>query len=291
MPLLVPVSRWLQNRTSLAGSPSLAMDSDESLVLIPPRFEEAMETLVPDKAPEGHIGFFTSGSTGTPKVHFLARTSLRKNAVLSALAFDLKPTDRVLILASPWHIAGFTWFLAAEAAGAIVKLAIPHINDVPRFYEVLSAFRPTVLFAVPSVLHALLQQKIPFVHHIAIGGGPLPAEDYERLRTVCDLFTQAYGQTEAGGLISLATRDAQHLDNSFFRCVGFPPSEIVVSCEGTPDNPQSVWVQTPCGIKTSFYDTRDIGWMDASGALYVIGRKESGGNCNALTGVSMVLHK
>lgn len=287
----MPVERWFSNRTTLPDAISLAMDADATLALIPPRFEEAVEELVPEKGPEHAIGFFSSGTTGLPKVHFIDRRKLSMNAVLSARQFGLKPHDRVLILASPWHIAGFTWFCAAEKAGAEVQIRVPHIDHISSFATLISSFQPTVLFAVPSVIHALVQQGMPYVPHIIAGGAPIALEDLEKLNESCSWITQAYGQTEAGGLLSSVTFPADQAGKAFLRNAGFPPAEIVLSCAGTQDNPQPVLAQSPTAIVSGQYETGDLGWTDASGALYVVGRKESRGNCNSLSGISMVLHK
>ncbi len=267
------------------------LKATSSCVLVPPRFEEIADEVIPEELPEQSIGFFSSGTSGLPKVHLLSREKLHLNAALSVPVFGLSSADRVLILASPWHIAGFTWFAAAEQAGATVKISAPYLDKLDTFSARIAEFNPTVLFAVPSVLHALLDRNMPFVPHIAVGGAPVPVEDFPKLKTRCDRFTQAYGQSEAGGLLSAASMSTEKLDASFFRCVGVPGNGISLFCDGIPGEAKPILALSPSAVDSAVYVTGDIGWKDAEGNLCGMGRKENAGNCNSLTGISMVLHK
>lgn len=267
------------------------MADSGSALLVPPRFEEIADELIPEIVPDNALGFFSSGTSGLPKVHFISREKLHANAACSAPAFGLSSYDRVLILASPWHIAGFTWFAAARQAGASVSIHTPFLDAVSSFAGLIEREKPTVLFAVPTVLHALLKEKLPVIPHIAVGGAPVPVEDFPAVQDICLRFSQAYGQSEAGGLLSVASIASEHLSSAFFRCVGNAPSGVEILCSGTPGDAQPVFAKSVSAVSDTTYDTGDLGWFDSAGRLFIIGRKESGGNCNSLTGISMVLHK
>lgn len=267
------------------------MEFSNPAVLVPPRFESLIPELDFSGVGENSLGFFSSGTTGMPKIHALSREKLAWNAGVSSRAFGLTANDRVLILASPWHIAGFTWYAAALHAKSTVRIEIPHISRLPQFAAIIAAFRPTVLFVVPSVLHALLETGFEPVSHIISGGAPVPSEDLQIMHRFCGRLTQAWGQTEAGGLLTFSTRDASTIDLSCFRNVGKPAPGVQLLCYGTEAEPQMVFAQSPSAASDDWYETGDLGWKNSAGDLYLFGRKVQKGNCNSLTGVSMVLHK
>lgn len=277
------------------------MEADLHQLLIPPKFSDEESTVSENEfefSDEPLIGLFSSGSTGQPKTIFNAKKHVIENSRASIDHFGFKKDQKLLILASPWHVAGLTWAMAAEIVGADYKILPPYADKIEKFHHLILDFKPDILCTVPSVLSLLLDFKDWHVPHIIAGGASLEPELYPKLENATNIITQAYGQTESGGLISsisLSPSDAN--PERDFNNVGKPLSQITLSLQErankSEDNSKSIVLNSPYAINEGSYQSGDLGFMDDNGNLHITGRsdKKDGGNCNALTGMTMVLHK
>ncbi len=270
------------------------LNSEKSILAIPPRFEEAEVTILPPPSnSEKYIGLFSSGSTGEPKCLWNKQSNLNVNAEISVKAFSIQRNDRLLILASPWHVAGLSWAAMAEVAGSSWEIVTPYVKNSAQWIDIIKNFNPTLLLTVPSVLRYLAEYDNWFVPRIAFGGASLDQGDYELLKGHCDSVIQAYGQTEAGGLISLSERKLSDANPKIdFNDVGKAPSEFEITCLGTMEKPDTVFLTSSSSVSDEKYDTGDLGFFDENGNLHLTGRKnDSSGNCNMITAVTSVAHK
>jgi len=265
-----------------------------SALMIPPRFDELeLET---DNLPDTTrkmVGLFSSGSTGTPKCIWNYYDNLLHNAAISQKMFDISAGNRLLIIASPWHVAGLSWCLMAEQARARYKIITPKIKDSDQWVDEIRAVEPDYLFTVPTVLRYLYKAGNWNIPAVAYGGASIEPKDYHDLKKHCKTVYQAYGQTEAGGLIAVHKRPAeQSPDPHEHQCCGYPPLQYEIICDGTSEYPQPIYLHSPTSIYDGSYNTGDLGYKDSHGRLYISGRTdEQQGNCNMITAVTSVAHK
>ena len=264
------------------------------MLLIPPRFEELEITdqSVP-KPNEKRVGLFSSGSTGTPKCIWNSLGNLKQNGALSINMFRVTPEDRILIIASPWHVAGISWSLMAEQAGAEYRTVTPSIDDAKKWPDLIRSYRPTHLMTVPSVLRYLYEDENWHVPRISYGGASIQPGEYSKLERHCERLFQGYGQTEAGGLIAVHERGMDRPQGTHeHQCCGYPPDEFTITCEGTPESPDAIILESPTSIYNKPYNTGDLGFRDSKKRLHVTGRNDdTKGNCNMITAVTSVMHK
>jgi acyl-coenzyme A synthetase/AMP-(fatty) acid ligase len=270
------------------------MHAKDHKLLIPPRFEE-LDLRVDQPADDGvRIGLFSSGSTGKPKCIWNRRQNLLLNGERSREMFSLDPSDRVVILASPWHVAGLTWALMAELAGVDYQMVIPRTRESEQWGERIAEYQPTKLFTVPTVLRYLVQQNNWHCPTIAYGGASIEPEMYKQLRPFGTTLVQAYGQTEAGGLIAAHHHDLSEVPYQYESiCCGQPPRGVRLECRSSDaEHPAPIKVLSPTAIYEHWYDTGDVGFIDEHGNLNITGRKEKKhGNCNMISSVTSIAHK
>jgi acyl-coenzyme A synthetase/AMP-(fatty) acid ligase len=270
------------------------MQADQNTLLIPPKFQElqlGIETPVKD---EVEIGLFSSGSTGAPKCIWNTRQNLLLNGELSRETFGLTLDDRVLILASPWHVAGLTWALMAELASVDYKMVVPHVQESEKWGELINKYKPTFIFTVPTVLRYLVQQDHWSCDNIAYGGAPIEPEMYAQLRPFTRTLYQAYGQTEAGGLIAAHIHDMAKEPYEWEAiCCGKSPEGIILECNSSDfDDPAPIRLLSKTAVFDDWYETGDYGFINSEGNVHITGRKEQKhGNCNMISSVTSIAHK
>jgi len=176
-----------------------------SQLLIPPRYQ-GMELRVEQPPSDGkYIGLFSSGSTGVPKCIWNKQEHLLLNGRLSAEAFEVGPRHSLLMLASPWHVAGFTWALMAEQLDCEYVFISTVKGDHSLWLKTVQDTTPDYLLTVPAVLRALYDENW-FAENVVYGGYSIKFEEYQKLSPHCSVMFQGYGQTEAGAL-SRAIKD------------------------------------------------------------------------------------
>lgn len=270
------------------------LQSQENSLIIPPRFEEAEIAITePNPHSDLQIGLFSSGSTGNPKCLWNSKSNLLRNAEISFRKFKIQPSERILILASPWHVAGLSWAMMADIHNIFYQIETPFVKNAARWVSIIKEFKPTLILTVPSVLRYLAEYDDWFVPRIGFGGASLQSEDYNKLEGHANVVIQAYGQTEAGGLVSLYEKNLSDIDpESEANCVGKPPAEFSIETKGTAENPSDVFFISPTAVYAEKYHTGDLGYWDESGNLHLSGRvDDGGGDCNMITAVTSVAHK
>jgi len=252
--------------------------ADTSVLLIPPRLNKD-DVDVPEPPTQGvYVGLFSSGTLSDhPNVHWILREKLLLNAKMSAQAFQIHADDRLLILASPWHVAGLSWRLMGLQLGAHTELYTPYQAALPQYADRLSRFSYTHVLTTPLILRTLMALATWQVEVIICGGAPFDKSDFNLLPGHCASLINAYGQTECGGLISLKRLASdQWIREDQTQCVGHPPEAIRIRCMGTQDSPGPIYVQSPTAIIEGWTDTGDHGYLDDKGDLFIFKRKKDG---------------
>ena len=245
---------------------------------------------------------FTSGTTGEPKAAVLRHRHLT-SYVISTLEFMGAAEDEAaLVSVPPYHIAAVSAVLTSTYLGRRVV----HLQSFTPEEWVRLARDEAVTHAmvVPTMLGRVLDlleaqgERLPHLRHLSYGGGPMPAATIERaLRLLPHVdFVNAYGLTETSSTIAVLTPDDHRAvlasDDPLVRrrlgSVGRPLPSIELSIRDPAGQPVAagaegeIWVRGEqvsgeyLNVKSQrqegWFPTKDYGWLDAEGFLYLGGR-------------------
>ncbi|MDX1946073.1 MAG: class I adenylate-forming enzyme family protein [Pirellulaceae bacterium] len=268
-PVVIPDSQVLSQTAPPAREPTVAAD-DPGLIL------------------------YSSGTTGWPKgvVHSHANVA---SALAGLAACWRMSSDDVVVNALPlFHIHGlaFATHMTWLAGGCVA------IEDAFEPAETLAAIgRGTVFMAVPPMYYRLLDdprfrpaaKTWPNVRLFTCGSAPIRTEVLPELESILGRpVINRYGMTEAFVITSLPLAGPWPSGS-----VGLPLAGVelrVTRDDGTSASPGEVggvairgpnlfrqyWQQpaaTAAAFATGWFDTGDLGTLDANGMLTLVGRK------------------
>ena len=246
--------------------------------------------------------FHTGGTTGMPKVAQHRVSGMIYNGWIGhRLLF--RETDNLLCPLPMFHVfAAYPVLMSVIAAGAHVIFPTPagYRGDgvVDNLWRLIHRWKITYLIAVPTALSALMQRPvnadISTLRGTFSGSAPLPVELYKRFEAATGVqVVEGYGLTEVTCLVSVNPPDGVKKIGS----VGIPfpytrvkilttdsaggarecgMDEVGEICISSP----GVWVgstYTEAEKNRDLYwgdylRTGDLGWLDASGYLFITGR-------------------
>ena len=244
----------------------------------------------------------TSGTTGEPKVAILRQKHLVSYVLGTVEFLGAGDDEATLVSVPPYHIAGMAAILTAVYGGRrLVQLAAFDPTD---WVRVARAEHISHAMVVPTMLSRILDvveadgQGLSDLRHLSYGGGRMPRAVVERalhLLPGVD-FVNAYGLTETSSSITVLGpdehRQALASDDPAVQArlgsVGQPLPTVEVSIrdadgsELPPGQRGEVWVRGEqiSGeyahanqlVAGGWFTTRDAGWLDADGYLYLDGR-------------------
>ena len=245
---------------------------------------------------------FTSGTTSEPKAAVLRHRHLVSYIISSVEFLGCEPTEAQLICVPPYHIAGIAAVLSSLYAGRRI-IYLPSF-DADAWVRVAVAERVTHAMVVPTMLGRILTAveeagaAPPALRHLSYGGGRMPLELVER--TMRDMphvdLVNAYGLTETSSTIAMLSPDDHReafaspdpLVRARLGSVGRPLPALEVEVRGEDEAPLAagekgeIWVrgEQVAGEyvgrsvldEDGWFRTRDAGWFDEHGFLYVDGR-------------------
>jgi len=269
--------------------------------------EQRAETEIsPDEVAAGiAIQLFTSGTTAAPKAAVLRHANLMAY-ILGTVEFgSASPDEAALVCVPPYHIAGIAALLSSIYAQRRILLLPAFAPD--DWLELAAKERATNAFVVPTMLARVVARMdagvsadLKALKAIAYGGGRMPLELIARALELFPQtgFTNAYGLTETSSTIALlgpeehraAHRATDPLVRGRLGSVGrpLPTVEIQIRDEAGRRLPHGergeIYVR---GEQVSgeyrersaldaegWFPTRDAGWIDAEGYLYLTGRAD-----------------
>ena len=245
---------------------------------------------------------YTSGTTGDPKAAVLRHRHL-VSYVLTAVEFMGAADDHAALLSvPPYHVAGVITILSGLHTGR--RLVFLSQFDPERWVDVVAEESITHAFVVPTMLARILdvvesrRDRLPSLLHLAYGGGRMPLPVVERAMRLLPTvgFVNAYGLTETAATVAMLRPEDHRLaaasDDPTVRArlgsVGRPLPALEVEIRG-PDGRRlppgergeifvrggqvaGEYVGRPVLTADGWFATRDGGWLDDDGYLFVEGR-------------------
>ncbi len=250
------------------------------------------------------ILLFTSGTTGAPKAAVLRHRHLFSYIVGSVAFGGAAVDDAALVSVPPYHIAGMASIASSVYAGRrIVQLESFSPETwiaAARDESVTNAMVvPTMLVRIVDALEASGDVALPHLRAIAYGGSKMPLPVIERaMELLPDTgFTNAYGLTETTSTITILTpddhREAVASDDPDVRrrlvSLGRPLPGVEIEIRDELGEKVGPGVKGEIYVRgeqvsgeyleqgsrldaEGWFPTRDGGWLDSDGYLFLEGR-------------------
>lgn len=253
------------------------------------------------------VQLFTSGTTGAPKAAVLRHENLM-SYILGTVEFGAAAEDEATLIAvPPYHIAGISAVLSSTyACRRMVQL--PNF-DGKAWLELCRDERVTHAFVVPTMLARVIEHidtagvpaELPALKALAYGGGKMPPQVIERAMRLWPNvdYTNAYGLTETSSTIALLDPDEHRTglgsDDPAVRkrlhSVGKPIGSVEIEIRGADGKPLAAGEAGDVFVRggqvsgeyhgvgslrdgDGWFPTRDRGYIDAYGFLYLDGRAD-----------------
>jgi acyl-CoA synthetase (AMP-forming)/AMP-acid ligase II len=248
---------------------------------------------------------YTSGTTSAPKAAVLRHRNLASYVIGSVEFGAADDSDAVLVCVPPYHIAGVANLLSNTYLGRRIVYLDRFDPDlwlgtVRREQITHAMVVPTMLARITDALADQNDAATPTLRSLSYGGSRTPATVLER---IMELFpdtdlTNAYGLTETSSTIAVLGPDdhraAATSDDPAVRArlasAGrlLPAVEVEVRENGRRVDVGEVgdiWVRgeqvsgeyegMPLSVDAEgWFPTRDRGWLDADGYLFIEGRSD-----------------
>jgi fatty-acyl-CoA synthase len=245
---------------------------------------------------------FTSGTTGAPKGAVLRHRHLVTYIISTVEFLGSTEDEAALISVPPYHVAGISAILSSVYSG---RRMVQMESFQPDAWVALARDEQiTHAMVVPTMLGRILDvveregTGLPHLRHLSYGGGRMPVSTIERALSLLPGvdFVNAYGLTETSSTIAVLTpddhREALSSDDPAARrrlaSVGrpLPTLELEIrDADGTVLAVGEVGEIHVRGEQVSgeylggavldtegWFATKDGGFVDAEGFLYVEGR-------------------
>lgn len=251
------------------------------------------------------IQLFTSGTTAAPKAALLKHSNLLSYIFGTVEFGSAAPDEATLVSVPPYHIAGVTALLSSIYSMRRMLL-LPSFHP-EHWLALAAAERASNAFVVPTMLSRIIacmengtSADLSALQAIAYGGGRMPTELIERALDLLPQvsFTNAYGLTETSSTIALlgpeehraAHRATDPAVRARLGSVGKPLPTVQIEIrdpEGKSlapgergeihvrgDQVSGEYRERTAVDADGWFATRDTGWMDAQGYLFLAGRAD-----------------
>jgi acyl-CoA synthetase (AMP-forming)/AMP-acid ligase II len=250
------------------------------------------------------ILLFTSGTTGAPKAAVLRHSHIVSYILATVELMSADEDAAQLVCVPPYHIAGIASLASSLYAGR--RLVLLPAFTAEAWLETARRERITHAMVVPTMLARIVDalerepgQKPPHLQAVSYGGGRMPQPVIERAMELLPdtSFTNAYGLTETSSTIAILGPDDHRAAMASeapavrrrIASVGraIPAVELEIRDEQGRALPAGergeIHVRGPqvsgeyLGqgsrlLADGFFATRDGGWLDEDGYLFLEGR-------------------
>ena len=237
---------------------------------------------------------YTSGSTGNPKGVVLHHQGLNNLAMGTVAALDMRPGDRVAMMASPAFDAWIAELVMAWAAGAaLVPILRGDLDDPTELRAKFDRLGVTVVTMPPSYLRLMGREELPSLRLLMTAGEPPNRADAlyyaERLRYMNgygpteNTVAACYGQVTAGARrlaagkplantsIHLRTIDGVPVPPGAVGVIWLGGAQLAAGYLNRPELTAASFVEGAAG---RLYCTGDLGRWTRAGELEVLGRSD-----------------
>lgn len=245
---------------------------------------------------------YTSGSTGVPKGVMLTHSNIAANTESICSYLKLTENDRQMAVLPFFYVMGKSLLNTHFAAGASIVLNNKFAYTGSVLKQMVD-YQVTGFSGVPSTYAYLLHRsplasyrdKLASLRYCSQAGGHMPRQIKEELRKVLPGHTDIYimyGATEASARLTYLPPEKfsdkiesigiaipgvtmKVLDNEGKQVPAGETGELVGS---GPNIMQGYWMDSELSGKvldSNGYHTGDLGFMDADGFFYLVGRKDS----------------
>lgn len=248
---------------------------------------------VPADAEEPAVLLFTSGTTAAPKAAVLRHRHLTAYVIGTVEFASAGEHEAVLVSVPPYHVAGLANLLSNLYAGR--RVVYLRQFDAEGWVEAARGGRITHAMVVPTMLARIAEvlerdgAALPSLRSLSYGGARTPATVLQRVMALLpdvDL-TNAYGLTETSSTIAVLGPDDHRAAGA-----GDPIAVARLSSAGrvlptveVDVRDGEIWVRgeqvsgeydgQPAPLDADgWFPTRDRGWLDDDGYLFVEGRSD-----------------
>ena len=243
---------------------------------------------------------FTSGTTSIPKAIMLTRQNIQSNVEAISDYLQLSTQERILHIKDLSHSSSVIGELLVGLYNGCTIVFTTQMLLSHNIIKLISQEQITVFFAVPTLLNNLLAYKkmqkedLDSVRIVNFYGAAMHEEN---IKNICDMFRKAnviysYGQTEASPRVTyIEKKDLLIKKKSSGRAIKgvtvfiedeeknvLPANtrgEIVVVGPNVMKGYYKDQVKTKQAVVNGRLYTKDIGYLDEEGFLYVTGRKDN----------------
>jgi acyl-CoA synthetase (AMP-forming)/AMP-acid ligase II len=299
-PRLPSVQMYIAMDTPSDGMVHLdAMTAHASPEFEPPEIEDEDTTIL----------MYTSGTTALPKAVMLTYNDFTAYVTANVDLADGTPRGTSLLCVPLYHIAGATNVMTNMFTGR--KLVLLRQFDAGEWLRTVERERVTHAFLVPTMVKQLLDHPDLATHdlsslqNLSYGGAAMP---FPVIRRAIEMFPKtvgfvnAFGQTETTSTLTVLGPDDHQLDGTppevetrlkRLKSIGrpLPDVELKVVDDNGKELPKGqvgeLWVRTPRVMKgygtsggttsplqDGWLPTRDMGWIDTDGYIFLAGRKD-----------------
>ncbi len=263
---------------------------------------------------EGDVSIlmYTSGTTALPKGVMLTYGDFTSYVVGTVEMIDGSPRGIFLLCAPLYHIAGTASIMTSLWAGR--KIVVLRQFGPRAWLAAIQKERVTHAFVVPTMMKQLIDHPdfslfdLSSLRNLAYGGAPMP---FPVIRRAIEMFPKtvgfvnAYGQTETTSTLTVLGPEDHRLDGppqevernlKRLSSVGKPLPDVEVRVLNDDNHPLPPYQIGEIVIRTAremkgyasaehaaaddlldaegWLHTRDMGYLDADGYLYLVGRED-----------------